>query len=88
MLKRIISSILLAIFLLVTVVGTQVHAQSSNPAPQETWYAPDYQSWYLKVYDSRNPQEIFGERYTAAQVTWVIYSFAATILNALSDENT
>lgn len=43
------------------------------------WYAPTYQQWYTKVYDSSNPTEIYGERYTAAQVWWIIYALRAYI---------
>jgi len=45
------------------------------------WYDQPFQEWYYKVYDKDNPQEIFGERYTAAQVQWVIYSIPSAILN-------
>ena len=43
------------------------------------WYDQSFPQWYKKVYDRQTspPQEIFGERYTAAQVQWVIYSLAA-----------
>jgi len=44
---------------------------------QTSWYSQDPIEWYLKVYDkdASPPNEIFGERYTAAQVQWVVYSF-------------
>lgn len=62
-----------------------VNAQAANPTQQtsefadmwkHTWYAePNPFSWYNKVYNPDTPEsEIFGERYTAAQVQWVIYS--------------
>lgn len=41
-----------------------------------TWYAEENPfAWYQKVYDATTSPEsdIFGERYTAAQVQWVIY---------------
>lgn len=44
-------------------------AQEVNP-----WYNQDFKEWFLKVYDDTNPTEIFGERYTAAQVQWIFYS--------------
>ena len=45
-----------------------VHAQ--------TWYSQGPLEWYIKVYDqgASPANEIFGERYTAAQVQWVIWS--------------
>ena len=36
------------------------------------WYNQSFQEWITKVDDSPE-SEIFGERYTAAQVQWVIY---------------
>lgn len=54
------------------------HAQNTFP-----WYNQSFPQWYNKVYDTQTspPQEIFGERYTAAQVQWVIYSLIAFIPN-------
>jgi hypothetical protein len=40
----------------------------------QTWYDQSPIEWFNKVYDPNNPSEIFGERYTAAQVQWIIYS--------------
>lgn len=50
-------------------------------ASSPTWYNQGLGDWFLKVYDTNNPQEIFGERYTAAQVQWVIYGLYSNILN-------
>jgi hypothetical protein len=47
------------------------------------WYAPTYQQWYTKVYDQSNPTEIYGERYTNAQVWWIIYSLGAFVQNVV-----
>ncbi len=48
-----------------------------TPVKAQTWYSQDPFEWYLKVYDQNTSpaDEIFGERYTAAQVQWVVYSF-------------
>lgn len=46
-----------------------------KPIHAQTWYSQNPVEWYLKVYDNTNPSEIFGERYTAAQVQWIVYSF-------------
>lgn len=46
-----------------------------------TWYNQGIGDWFNKVYDTENPSEIFGERYTAAQVQWVLYSTVAVTLN-------
>jgi len=44
----------------------------------------------MKVYDEKSSpsNEIFGERYTAAQVQWILYSLFALPLNAISGNNT
>ena len=49
-------------------IAAAVHAQ--------TWYNQNPMEWYLKVYDENvSPSnEVFGERYTAAQVQWIIWS--------------
>jgi hypothetical protein len=45
-----------------------------KPIKAQTWYDQSPIEWFNKVYDQTNPSEIFGERYTAAQVQWIIYS--------------
>ena len=58
------------------------YAQSQNG----TWYNQSFQEWYKKVNDSPS-DEIFGERYTAAQVQWVIYGLFYFILNGSTNGN-
>ncbi|MBI3397084.1 hypothetical protein HY045_01260 [Candidatus Woesebacteria bacterium] len=42
---------------------------------QEVWYNPSLSNFYLKVYGKDSPtNDIFGERYAAAQVNWIIWS--------------
>lgn len=53
---------------------------AADPAPS-TWYNQDFKSWLEKVDDSSNPSEIFGERYTSAQVQWIIYSLLSFLLH-------
>jgi hypothetical protein len=50
-------------------------------APAPLWYDQSFSEWQAKVYARGNEQEIFGERYTAAQVQWVIYALAHNIMN-------
>jgi hypothetical protein len=59
-----------------------VKAQGTQP-PRGTWYNPSFGQWYDKVYnETTSPaNEIFGERYTAAQVQWVIWSLFAFVIN-------
>ena len=58
-------------------------APLSQAKAQATWYNQGLIDWYAKVYDSNTSpsSEIFGERYTAAQVQWVVYGLFSTILN-------
>jgi hypothetical protein len=82
MYRKIIASLLLALILLTTTATPYVYAQETNP-----WYMPTFNQWYVKVYSTSisPPQEIFGERYTAAQVTWVLYSLISFIMNIDGD---
>lgn len=50
-------------------------------ATDASWYNQGFVDWYHKVYDDGNQNEIFGERYTAAQVQWVVYSLISLPLN-------
>ncbi len=81
MLKKLLASILLAIFLLTTFSVPYAEAQGN-------WYNQGFPEWYTKVYDTSNPSEIFGERYTAAQVQWILYSIPAIIINLVTQGNT
>lgn len=66
MLKKISVAIISALFLLVSVFVPTAQAY--------TWYNQSPSEWFSKVHDTSNPSEIFGERYTFAQVDWVIMS--------------
>lgn len=68
------------LFLSIAPSFNQVSAQT--PAPAGTWYNSNFQEWYAKVYDDGNPSEIFGERYTAAQVQWVMYGLWSFLINS------
>jgi hypothetical protein len=46
-----------------------------------TWYTQSFPEWFGKVYDPNTSSELFGERYTAAQVQWIIYGLISFILN-------
>src|SRR6476619_7172420 len=80
MFKKFLFSSIVAILLLFNLAVPYAHAQV-NPWYQGPWYLQGPVQWYTKVYDSSNPQEIFGERYTAAQVQWVIYSIFSVFIN-------
>lgn len=77
MLKKIIISTLILLVFSTSFLATEVKAQEAGG----TWYNQTFQEWYSKVYDNSNSSEIFGERYTAAQVQWIIYGLFAFVLN-------
>jgi len=79
MFKKFILSLLSAILLLVTIVPY------FSPARAQTWYHQPYGDWYDRVYNPDNPEEIFGERYTAAQVEWVVYGLVAFLMNNIGN---
>lgn len=71
-------SFLILISSYLTILTPLAHAQS-------TWYNQSPTEWYLKVYDTNiSPSnEIFGERYTAAQVQWIFWSIPSFFVNAM-----
>lgn len=62
-------------------------AKAQSPA---SWYHSDFGDWYLKVYDTDTSptDQIFGERYTAAQVEWIIYGVFSYVLSIFSHGST
>jgi hypothetical protein len=74
--KKVILSCLVFVLLAFSFVP-KAYAQTGG---EGTWYGQSFQEWYTKVYDSSNPSEIFGERYTAAQVQWVMYGLLSFLL--------
>lgn len=65
-------------------VFAQGNSDDINNLWNHEWYSEQNPfTWYSKVYDeSVSPtSEIYGERYTAAQVQWIIYSLWAHIWN-------
>jgi hypothetical protein len=75
MFKKIIVSLILAVFLLTSASVSLARAQGAG-----NWYNQSFEEWSAKVFDDSNPQEIFGERYTYAQVTWIMHSLQAFAL--------
>lgn len=80
MLKKLLASILLATYLFTVISVPYARAQGS-------WYNQSFQEWISKVEESPD-SEIFGERYTAAQVQWVIYGLFYFIMNGMTNGNT
>ena len=60
-------------------------AQAPNPAPTGTWYNPSLQQFRDRVVNSP-PTEIFGERYTFAQVIWIIRTLQLEAVPNIQDE--
>lgn len=79
MFKKIITSIILASFIFVNAGVYFVNTINAQEAG--TWYYQDWPDWYSRVYDDENEDEIFGERYTAAQVEWVIWGLFSFFIN-------
>lgn len=77
--KKLIVSFLLSIFVLINL---------AQPAKADTWFNQDPLNWYKKVYDTNtSPEsEIFGERYTAAQVQWIFYTILTFPLTVIGSE--
>ncbi|KKU12186.1 MAG: hypothetical protein UX19_C0005G0018 [Candidatus Woesebacteria bacterium GW2011_GWA1_45_8] len=78
MFKKLLASVLIASQLLIVssfLFVTSTRAQTTSGP----WYNQTFEQWATKVYDTnQSPEsEIFGERYTAAQVQWVIYGLVA-----------
>lgn len=49
---------------------------------QSPWYNYSFDEFYAMVYDSDiDDSELFGERYTAAQVNWIIWAMLGFLLN-------
>ncbi len=48
--------------------------------PSQKWYNPTLREFSKKVFDSSPDNEIFGERYTYAQVNWIVNSMFTMLL--------
>lgn len=72
-------SLVLLIFFLLTV---SVFSFFPNKAQaQEVWFDQSFGTWYGRVYDPTNPDEVFGERYAAANVQWIMYGLISNVMN-------
>lgn len=88
LLKKIILSFLSSLIVFFSfapylAVNAQAPTATVSAAPTGTWYNQSFSGWFTKVYDENTSpsNEIFGERYTAAQVQWVVYSLIALLVN-------
>jgi hypothetical protein len=78
LLKKFVLSFLSFLVLFLSVAPSFSVAKAADAA---NWYNQDFVTWFGKVSDQSNPSEIFGERYTSAQVEWVIYGLFAFLIN-------
>ncbi|MDP2692111.1 MAG: hypothetical protein Q8O88_00550 [bacterium] len=78
--------IFLSTLLFLNSMALPLTALAAEDAPS-TWYNQNFLEWVDKVYDEENPSEIFGERYTAAQVQWIIWSLFSSPLYLFDKDN-
>jgi len=97
LLKKLTLSFISGLILLFSVAPLLKIAAAPTDPPQSpigdfgstgTWYNQSFRDWYGKVSDPNNPSEIFGERYTSAQVEWVIYGIFAFFINNIFPQGT
>jgi hypothetical protein len=85
--KKIALILLSSLLIFNSVMAAPLAALAADEAPS-TWYNQGFTDWYAKVYgDESPPSEIFGERYTAAQVQWIIYGLVSMPINFLGKDN-
>ncbi len=86
LLKKVLISLLLACYLLVlSLANVSLVSRVSAQTPAPNWYNQDFKNWYIKVYDSPT-NDVFGERYTAAQVEWIFYGLLSLVLNGATGD--
>lgn len=89
LLKKLTLSFLSAFIVLLSFAPyLTVSAQTTPPAPTDPpaayWYSPSLFEFLGKVYDTGN-NDIFGERYTYAQVVWILESLPFALLGVTPD---
>lgn len=83
-----ISLVFLSSLLFVNSMAMPFSVAKAQDEPPSTWYNQGFTEWYVKVYgDESPPSEIFGERYTAAQVQWIIWGLISVPLNWFGRDN-
>ncbi len=84
LLKKVLISLLLACYLLVlSLANVSLVSRVSAQTPAPNWYDQNPVDWYEKVYTSPS-NDVFGERYTAAQVQWIIFGlFSNLVVNPI-----
>ncbi len=87
--KKLLKKIVLAFFSFFFLISSFLTFLAPSAKAQSPWYSQSPTEWYIKVYDKETSpsNEIFGERYTAAQVQWIVYSLLSNTINAVVGEN-
>lgn len=75
--KKIILALLSFTLLLSSSLALSTPSPTRAAIPLGTWYNPTYKQFVDKIGDSTPENEMFGERYTYAQVTWILHSLVA-----------
>lgn len=81
--KKILLSFLAITIASYSVVTPFAYAQSRSGEGQGRWWFPKYNEFLNKV-NQPAPNEIFGERYTHAQVSWIILSLLNIIVGPIA----
>src|SRR5258708_5130031 len=76
-LSKLLISVLTSMILILSMVPSAMAATpQSSPGP---WYNQNFGQWSTKVFGG-DQNEIFGERYTYAQVNWILNSLIALVI--------
>lgn len=78
-LGKFLVSFLVGVLLMTVIVSPVKAANVAPPTGPGPWYNQTYTQWSAKVFDEQNANEIFGERYTFAQVNWIVNSLIAIL---------
>jgi hypothetical protein len=71
---------LLAFSALATISASVLAPVAKAQGGGGTWYDPSFDEFTDRVFDDSNEQEIYGERYTYAQVLWIVHSLIAIFM--------
>src|SRR5258706_14350716 len=84
--SKVFSKLLISVLAGAILILSMVPSAMAQGAPQKTggsspgpWYNQNFGQWSTKVFGG-DQNEIFGERYTYAQVSWILNSFIAIVV--------
>ena len=87
--RRFFIKLISSLLVFVVVLNSFLFISAKTTKAANVWYNQGFKEWFVKVYDddTSSPTEIFGERYTAAQVQWVLFSIQAQVINFMVGDN-